>query len=123
MAAVYLSTSSAHFLEPQRSGLEAIVPAWSPVPPDLAVTLSGLIELLLGVGLLVPQLRLVSGYCSALFLILVLPANIVAASGVAHPAAPDTPLIPRLLLQIVFIGCSLWATRFHRSVGHQDSRA
>ncbi|MDO5067666.1 MAG: hypothetical protein Q4D96_10340 [Propionibacteriaceae bacterium] len=110
MAAVYLSTSSAHFLEPQRSGLEAIVPVWSPVPAGLAVTASGIVEITLAVGLLAPRLRVASGYCSALFLILVLPANVVAASGVAHPAAPDTPLLPRLLLQLVLIGFSLWTT-------------
>lgn len=110
MAAVYLSAGLAHFLEPQRSGLAAIVPAWAP-EPALVVALSGLAELLLAAGLLTPRLRRPVGWCSAGFLLLVLPANIVATEGVEHPAAPDTPLLPRLLLQLVFIACSLLAAR------------
>lgn len=105
MAAVYVSTGITRFLEPQRSGLVAIVPDFVP-EPALVVTLSGLAEFVLAAGLLVPRTRRWAALASVVFLVAVFPANVVAAAGVDHPAAPTTPLVPRALLQVVFIGFS-----------------
>ena len=102
MGVVFLCTGPAHFLEPARSGLVAIVPSVMP-RPDLIITASGLIELTLAVGLIVPRTRRPAAVASILLLLVLLPANVVAAAGVDHPAAPSTPLIPRLLLQSVFL--------------------
>lgn len=105
MSAVYVCTGIAHFLEPQRSGLVAIVPEFIP-QPGLMVTVSGLVEFALAAGLVIPRTRRIAGAASAVFLILVFPANMVAAAGVDHPAAPTSPLVPRALLQLVFLGFS-----------------
>lgn len=105
LSAVYLSTSVTHFVEPQRSGLIAIVPSFIP-SPALMVTLTGIAELLLIAGLLIPQTRAWAAFTSIGLLIAMFPANIVAADGVDDPAAPSTPLGPRVALQIILIGCS-----------------
>ena len=105
LSVVYLSTSVTHFVEPQRSGLVAIVPSFIPLPA-LMVTLTGVIELLLVAGLIVAKTRVWAALASIGLLVAMFPANIVAAAGVNDPAAPSTPLGPRLALQIVLIGCS-----------------
>lgn len=105
MAVVFVCTGITHFMEPQRSGLEAIMPAFVP-NPTLMVTMSGLAEFVLAVGLLIPRTRRWVGLAAAIFLLAVFPANIIAASEVGHPAAPTTPLLPRTLLQLAFIGFS-----------------
>lgn len=101
MAVVFVCTGITHFVEPQRSGLEAIVPT-----PGLAVTFSGLIEFALAAGLIIPRTRRWAALTSMIFLIIVFPANVIAAEGVDHPAAPTTPLMPRTVLQLVFLGFS-----------------
>lgn len=105
MAAVFCSTAVTHFVEPQRSGLIAIVPDVVPFP-ELAVTFTGVVEILLAFGLLVPRTRRLAALFSVVLLIVLFPANIVAATGVEHPAAPSTPLVPRTVLQLVFISCA-----------------
>lgn len=105
MAVVFVCTGITHFVEPQRSGLEAIVPTVVPTP-GLAVTFSGLIEFALAAGLIIPRTRRWAALTSMIFLIIVFPANVIAVEGVDHPAAPATPLIPRTILQLVFLGFS-----------------
>lgn len=112
MAAVFLSTAVTHFVEPQRSGLISIVPGFVPWP-ELAVTLTGVAEIALAFGLVVPRMRRWAGIASVLLLLALFPANVVAAEGVAHPAAPSTALPQRIVLQLVFIGFSaaaIWNT-------------
>lgn len=108
MAVVFVCTAVTHFIEPQRSGLVAIVPDFIPFP-ELAVTLTGIAEIGLAIGLVTPRLRCWAGVASALLLVALFPANVVAAAGVDHPAAPSTPLALRTVLQLVFIGFSLAA--------------
>lgn len=103
MGAVFVMTGLTHFVEPQRSGLVAIVPGFIPLP-ELVITLTGIAELVLAVGLIVPRTREWAGVAAVIFLLALLPANVIAAGGVDNPAAPSTPLVPRLLLQAVFIG-------------------
>lgn len=114
LAMSYLLASTAHFLEPQRSGLVAIVPGWLPWP-EAIVTLTGALELLIAACLCVPAVRRIASIASAIFLVAVFPANVIAAGGVDHPAAPDTPLVPRLLAQLALIACSLIAARATRN--------
>lgn len=115
MAMVYLNTAATHFIEPQRSGLIAIVPGFLP-RPELLVTLTGIIELVLAVALLIPRTRRPAAWASVLLLLALFPANVVAAAGVDHPAAPSTPLLPRALLQLVLIGFSAAAALPRRRV-------
>lgn len=126
MAAVFVSTSITHFIEPQRSGLIAIVPEFVPAGA-LVVTLTGIAELVLAVGLVTPRTRRWAALASVLFLIALFPANVVAAGGVDHPAAPSTALVPRTILQLVFIGFAATPllARPHRQAGaghEEDAR-
>lgn len=102
MGVVFISTAVTHFIQPQRSGLIAIVPDVVPFP-ELAVTFTGILEIALAIGLLTPRTRKFAAVASVLLLIALFPANIVAAAGVDHVAAPSTALMPRLILQLVFI--------------------
>jgi len=110
MAAVYFSTAVTHFIEPQRSGLVAIVPGFIPWP-ELAVTASGAAEFVIALALILPRTRKWAALASIALLIALFPANVVAAGGVANQAAPSTPLFQRTILQVVFMFASLFATR------------
>lgn len=105
MAMVFVCAAVTHFAEPQRSGYAAIVPPLG-VDPYLVISLSGLAEFTLAIGLVVPHVRVWASAASVLFLVVVFPANAIAAAGVDNPAAPSTPLLPRLALQLAFIAAA-----------------
>lgn len=92
----------------------AIVPPYLPYPAAL-VYISGVFEILGGVGILVPQTRRLAGYGLLALLAAVYPANIHMA---LHPELfPDmTPgmLYARLPLQFVAAGLVWWATQPER---------
>ena len=102
LAAMFAMTGVAHFVQPKRSGLIAIVPPNLPHAP-LVVTVSGVLELLGAVGLLVPQTRALAAICLGLLLIALYPANVYASREKRHPAAPRTPLVRRTIYQGIFI--------------------
>jgi uncharacterized membrane protein len=83
------------------------------------VTLTGVCEILGGIGLLVPRTRRIAALALIVFLLAVLPANIHAASaGVTLRAAPPTPVVPRIALQALFIALLWWSAvrpRSHRA--------
>ena len=113
LAAMLCFTAVAHF-NSMRPDLIAMVP---PLVPDagLAVTLTGICEILGGIGLLVPRTRRVAAVALILFLIAILPANIHAArAGVTIGGAQATPVVPRVLVQAVFIGL-VWWSGIHRA--------
>ncbi len=102
LAAMFLVTGTAHFVQPLRGGLIAIVPPMLPAPA-LLVTITGILELLGAVGLLIPQIRVVAAGCLALLMVAMFPANIYAAGAKRAEHAPDTPLVPRTLMQALFV--------------------
>ncbi|GAA1695954.1 hypothetical protein GCM10009808_11510 [Microbacterium sediminicola] len=116
VSVVFVSASVTHFIEPQRSGLIAIVPDILPAP-DLIVTASGVLELALAAGLVVPRTRRVAAVAAVVLLVLMFPANIVAAAGVDNPAAPSTPLVPRAIAQLVFVVAAVIAALPGRARG------
>jgi uncharacterized membrane protein len=71
--------------------------------PAVLVAVTGVCEIAGGIGLLVPGTRLAAGICLAVFLIAVFPANAYAAGHREKFGAFATPLIPRLIGQIVLI--------------------
>ncbi|MBI9113403.1 DoxX family protein [Sanguibacter suaedae] len=110
VAAMFTLASTAHFRQPRRAGLVAIVPTGVP-RPELAVTVTGVLEIVGALGVLVPATRTVAAVCLALLLVAMFPANVRAASGPVHPSAPTTPLALRTALQVVFItACVVAAT-------------
>jgi uncharacterized membrane protein len=102
LAAMFVLTGVAHFVQPLRSGLIAIVPPRLPAP-GLLVTITGGLEVLGAIGLLIPQTRVAAAGCLALLMIAMFPANVYAAGAKRSEHAPGTPLLPRTLMQALFL--------------------
>jgi uncharacterized membrane protein len=102
LAAMFVVTGVAHFVPPLRGGLIAIVPPRLPAPGSL-VTITGVLELLGAVGLLIPQTRIAAAACLAVLMVAMFPANVYAAGAKRSEHAPDTPLVPRTLMQVLFL--------------------
>jgi uncharacterized membrane protein len=103
LAVMLLLTASAHFTEPRRAGLIATVPPRFPLPGAI-VTITGVLEVLGAVGLLVPVTRFPAAICVGVLLIAMYPANVYAAGARRSPSSPTTPIVPRTLIQVVFVG-------------------
>ena len=110
LALMFLFTASAHFTSTRRD-LISMVPAAFP-RPELLVSVTGVLELLGAIGVLIPATRGLAGLGLVLLLAAMFPANIAAArEGVPLRGKPPTPLPLRLPLQLVFIGVTWWATQ------------
>ncbi len=110
LAAMFLFTASAHFIG-TRGDLVAMVPRAFP-NPGLLVSLTGVLEALGAVGLLIPATRDLAGLCLMLLLAALLPANVSAARrGVPMRGRAPTPLRLRVPMQILFVGLTWWATQ------------
>jgi uncharacterized membrane protein len=108
LAVMFCFTAVAHFNE-MRPDLVAMVPPAVPYP-ELVVTITGICEILGAVGLLVPRTRRLAAVALIVFLVAVLPANVHAArAGATLGGSPVTPLIPRVALQLFFIGLLWWS--------------
>lgn len=59
-------------------GMSMMVPQFIPFKTSL-VYITGLFEILLAIGLLIPKLKVISGWTLIIFLLLMLPANIYAS--------------------------------------------
>jgi len=69
----FLYTGLLHFTD--TDWFEPIVPSILGSPP-FWVLASGVAEILLGFGLILPQTKEISGYAAAAFLVLIYPANL-----------------------------------------------
>jgi uncharacterized membrane protein len=107
LAAMFTVTAISHWVQPRRDGLIAIVPAWVP-HPKAVVTVTGALEMLGAFGLLLPPTRVAAAICLAALLVAMFPANVRAAHGVDHPAAPTTPLPLRTVLQVIFLAAAVF---------------
>jgi uncharacterized membrane protein len=112
LAAMFLLTASAR-LGSRRGDLEAMVPAGLP-RPGLLVALTGALEALGALGLLLPATASTAGWCLAALLVAVFPANIHAARAGVSPDSPVspsqrrvTPLRIRTTQQILFLTCAV----------------
>ena len=108
LAVMFCFTAAAHFNSMQADLIRMVPPA---VPhAEFVVKFTGVCEILGAIGLLVPSTRRLAAIALILFLVAVLPANIHAAlSGVTLAGAPVTPLIPGVLLQLLFIALVWWS--------------
>jgi uncharacterized membrane protein len=108
LAVMLLLTASAHFTS-TKEDLIKMVPPLFPFPRQL-VFVTGLLEIVGAIGLLIPLVRPAAGICLALLLIALLPANIHAAlNQLSLRGRATTPLWLRVPLQLLFIGLALWA--------------
>ncbi|WP_437910074.1 DoxX family protein [Sorangium sp. So ce327] len=106
LAAMFLLTASAHWGS-RRAELVAMVPPALPYP-ELLVTATGVLEIAGAAALLVPRLAPWAAAGLTVLLLAMFPANVVAArAGLTLGGSPVTPLVPRTLLQIVFIAATV----------------
>ena len=111
MGAFYVFAGVNHFLNPDF--YVAIMPPWLPAHLEL-VYLSGVFEVLGGVGVLVPATRSWAGWGLVALLVAVFPANIHMAVNPGPFVADGWPLwglYLRLPLQFVLMVWAWWATR------------
>ncbi len=104
LAAMFTLTGMAHFFG-LRAELVAMVPPSLP-NPGLLVTLTGLLELAGAAGLLIRRTAPWAAGCLTALLILMFPANVYAAAE-GLSTGPFEALIPRTLLQVVFLSATL----------------
>jgi uncharacterized membrane protein len=106
LAGMFLLTASAHWGR-RRPDLVRMVPPAVP-RPDLVVTVTGVLELLGAVGLMVRPLAPLAAGGLSLLLLAMFPANVHAArSGLTIGGRPATALGPRTLLQLLFLAATL----------------
>ncbi len=111
LAIAFVAAGANHFVAPDF--YMPMMPPYLPLHLEL-VYLSGVGEILFGLGVLVPRWRRLSGYGLIAVLIGVFPANVhMALEGISPPGmdASQTMLWARLPLQAVFIAWAWWATR------------
>lgn len=97
----------------QRATFQAQVPGWIPMSKDLVVLLSGVVELLLGLGMIFwKQQRVNVGIALAIFYVLIFPGNIAQyVNGInAFGLDTDAKRLTRLFFQPVLILWALWST-------------
>ncbi|MFC6906597.1 DoxX family protein [Halalkalicoccus tibetensis] len=114
MAPAYVVAGVLHFVVPEL--YVRIVPPVLPAPLAL-VYLSGLAEIAVGIGLLLPRTRRYAAWATVALLVVVFPANVyMATHGVVEgmPGGGDPSDLVRwgrLPLQGVLVLLALWYTR------------
>ena len=106
LAAMFVLTGSAHFAPPLRRDLIAIVPPRLPAPGYL-VTVTGLLELLGAVGLLLPVTRVAAAVCLGVLMLAMFPANVYASRMPDPPKSMTTRLPLRTAMQVVFLAAAV----------------
>ncbi|WP_123026032.1 DoxX family protein [Mycolicibacterium stellerae] len=114
LAVMFLVTGVAHFVNPLRRDLIAIVPpklpALGPIAPHvrgLLVTVTGVLELLGAVGLLYPPTRVAAAISLGVMMLAMFPANVYASRMPSPPKSMTTALPLRTIEQFVFVGAAL----------------
>jgi uncharacterized membrane protein len=104
VAAMFVLTGVSHFVG-MRAELIEMVPAGLPAP-GLLVTVSGVLELLGAAGVLWRRTAPLAAGCLAVLLLALFPANVHAAlAGLSD--APEDALLPRTLMQLVFLAATI----------------
>lgn len=113
LALLFIAAGIFHFVRP--GAYARIVPPFLPYPMVL-VYISGVAEIVGGVGLLIPSLRPWAGVWLVVLLVAVFPANIYMAVAPERAGFGVAPvwLWLRLPLQLLLIAWVLWAARTDR---------
>ena len=110
---VALVAAGASHLGSNRTEFLAQVPTWLPLEPDFVVVASGVVEIVLGLGLVfVKRYRQQFGILTALFFIAIFPGNIAQFTEQrdAFGLNTDEARAIRLLFQPVLVIWALWST-------------
>ena len=106
LAAMFVLTGVAHFVQPLRSDMIAIVPPRLPAPA-LLVTITGVLELLGAVGLLIPATRVAAAVCLFLLMVAMFPANVYAARMPNPPKSMTSRLDVRTAEEAVYLAAAV----------------
>jgi uncharacterized membrane protein len=106
LAAMFVMTGIAHFVNPLRRDMIAIVPPRLPAPGVL-VTITGVLELVGAVGLLYPPTRIAAAVCLFLLMLLMFPANVYAARMPNPPKTMNSRLDVRTVEEIVYLAAAV----------------
>ena len=106
LAAMFLLTASAHFQQPRRAGLIAMVPTGLPSAPAM-VTLTGVLEVAGAVGLLIPPVAPIAAAALAALLVVMFPANVRAARADLGITTMSLPV--RAIVQVGFVAAAIVA--------------
>jgi uncharacterized membrane protein len=109
-----------------RKAFHAQVPPWIPLNADFVITASGVVEILLAVGLVVlTRWRVPVGCVVALFFVLIFPGNISQFFTHSDAFGLDSDLSRgiRLLFQPLLVLWALWCTGALAALRHRRSRA
>ena len=106
LAAMFMLTAVAHFVPPLRGDLIAIVPPALP-SPGLLVSITGVLELLGAVGLLLLSTRFFAAVCLLLLMLAMFPANVYAARMPDPPKSMTTRLSLRTAEEIVYLAAAV----------------
>lgn len=102
IALMFTFTAMAHWGK-RRPNLIKMVPPTLP-NPALIVTVTGILEIIGSIGLLIPITSRIASICLALLLIVMFPANMRAAKkSIKIGENLTASLLPRTLLQFTFI--------------------
>jgi len=97
-----------------RIEFQAQVPDWVPLGKDLVVILSGIVEILLGLGMVFwAKQRVKVGLALALFYVLIFPGNVsqyLNGTDAFGALNSDRARLIRLFFQPVLIAWALWST-------------
>ena len=97
----------------QRAEFQAQVPEWVPLSKDLVVILSGIVEIILGLGMVfLTKYKVKVGIALAVFYVLIFPGNIAQYINGTSAFGLDTDQarLIRLFFQPVLIFLALWST-------------
>ncbi|KUG56754.1 hypothetical protein AVL62_11445 [Serinicoccus chungangensis] len=110
---VFLVFSGTGHLTFARADFQAQVPAWVPLDADLVVLLSGVVEVLLGLALvLLPRWRVPVGWLTAAFFVAIFPGNVAQylQGRDAFGLDSDAARLARLFFQPLLVLWALWST-------------
>ncbi|MGC4936949.1 DoxX family protein [Kribbella sp. DT2] len=121
LAVMLVLTASAHFVPagvtvmPNHADMVRIVPPFVPYA-DAMVYLTGVLELLGALGLVLTATRWAAGWSLAALFVTLLPANIYeAVEQISFANGEATPLWQRIPEQVVYIAVAVWAARSART--------
>jgi len=111
LAGMFLLTASGHWGR-RRPDLVRMVPSffsrWEPLGPAFLVSATGVLEIFGAIGLMWERAAPLAGLCLGLLLIALFPANVRAARDqIGIAGAEATALLPRTLIQILFLTATL----------------
>jgi uncharacterized membrane protein len=109
----FLTFAGISHLSFARAQFHAQVPPWLPLNADFVIIASGIVEILLGTGVLVlSRWRVPVGWVVAVFFVLVFPGNISQFATHTDAFGLDSDLARgiRLLFQPLLVAWALWCT-------------